>query len=28
MKHDDSVAELTMDDVCEYVGGLEDEEND
>jgi hypothetical protein len=28
LKHDDSVAELTMDDVCEYVGGLEDEEND
>ena len=22
------VAEMTMDDVCEYVGGLEDEEND
>ena len=28
LKHDDSVAELTMDDVCEYVGGLEDDEND
>jgi G patch domain/KOW motif-containing protein len=28
LKHDDSVAELTMDDVCEYVGGLEDEDND
>ena len=24
MKHDDAVVQLTMDDVCEYVGALQE----